>query len=140
VTRKEYRAKHALGLDLVWGPEAWTRIPTAGAAHLAGASGVAAARWAIALGFSPIYLLGCDATMTDKQTHFYGHRYTYSQATMGVFAEERDTLLARHGNLVRLVTTGDELRRAVTEHAPRPGAREHIVKTAIEAGASHGPM
>lgn len=63
-----------------------------------GNTGCCAARWALALGFSPVFLLGMDAIYIDGKTDFYGvnrhhHRTPDDNGTLHVMRQELDRLL-----------------------------------------------
>ncbi|MCK4624998.1 MAG: hypothetical protein KAV00_06795 [Phycisphaerae bacterium] len=62
-------------------------------------TGCCAARWAVALGCNPVYLLGMDAQYKDGVSDFYGnnphhHQNTSGHTTLTVMRKELNRLLA----------------------------------------------
>lgn len=54
-----------------------------------GSSGTAAARWALALGFSPVYLLGMSGEYAeDGRTNFWGRNERHGPKVRKMFADE----------------------------------------------------
>ena len=82
----------------VAGDLCWRTEPTPSSLHVNGSSGVAAARWARALGCSCVYLLGMSATYQDGLTDFYGRNGAHGGSTLAQLKGDRDRLLASwHG-------------------------------------------
>ena len=84
----------ATQIELRAGDSAWTSEPTPRRLHASGSSGVAAARWARALGCSVVYLLGMSATYADGMTDFYGVNGQHEAGTLSTLRAETDRLLA----------------------------------------------
>jgi len=62
--------------------------------YASGSSGTAAARWCLALGFDPVYLLGCGCQYGDGgRTNFWGDNQRHSPRTTTMFENEMSALL-----------------------------------------------
>jgi len=80
-----------------------------------GNTGCCAARWAISLGCSPVYLVGMEAAYKDGRTDFWGdnprHRREGSTCTLDVMRKELERLLRDFTETVFVVPDGEILRK-----------------------------
>ncbi len=107
-----------------------------------GNTGCCAARWALALGCRPVYLVGMEAQYADGKTDFYGtnlrHRREGSTCTLEVMRKELDRLLRDFSQSVFVIRDGETLRevagryRSVDQQAIKSHIRSMLAKRAVE--------
>ena len=103
---------HHQGLRLVPGREASLRRPTVQTLCCAGNTGVCAARWALALGCRPVYLLGMSAEYDGERTDFYGVNPFHGGSTPEIMRRELRRLMEACAGRVHPITSSQMLRAA----------------------------
>jgi len=76
-----------------------------------GNTGCCAARWALALGFAPVYLLGMGARHRGTRTDFYGANRWHTDVALRRMARELDRLRRDAPREVLAVSGADDLAR-----------------------------
>ena len=105
-------------------------------------TGCAAARWALALGCRPVYLVGMEARYRDGRTDFWGdnpdHRRVGMTSTLDVLRAELNRLQRDHPDDVIQITDGQTLREVaaacepVDQAAARAAIRQLLQDLAVE--------
>lgn len=108
-----YSGSHYVRPRIVYGDAGWDQPLHAHTIYVDGNSGVAAARWALSLGFAPVWLLGISAMVEPGDSDFAGA--TFSEGTARSMTRQATQLLQRHGDVVRRITTPDELQDAIDD-------------------------
>lgn len=99
--------QHHLGLRTFVGDEALIRRPTPTELCVNGNTGCCAARWALALGCRPVWLLGMGGESRPGRTDFYGNNpHHHAGLTLHVLRKELRRLLREHGTRVHPVRRG----------------------------------
>ena len=125
------RQEH-IGLKTWVGEDALTHESAADVLCCNGNTGCTAARWALALGCRPVYLVGMEARYRDGRTDFYGqnprHRREGVVGTLDVIRAELNRLLRDHGDDVVPLTDATTLREvaAVCERVDQDQLRFRI--------------
>ena len=109
------------GLVTWVGDAALQKEPTATTLSCNGNTGCCAARWAIALGCRPVYLLGMEAAYQGDLTDFYGrnpchHNTEADHGTVAVMRSELQRLKLDHPDNVVEIPDGLTLREVAAEH------------------------
>jgi hypothetical protein len=93
-----------------------------------GNTGCCAARWAVALGCRPVFLVGMGARYAGDRTDFYGRNRWHGRETLGRMAEEVRRLQADHGDKVVAVDGAGELAEVVAGLPPADvdGLKRHL--------------
>ena len=84
------------GLPLRAGEDARRAIPSVQTLCCSGNTGVCAARWALALGCQPVYLLGMGAEYDGELTDFWGVNERHTPQTISIMQAELEHLLASY--------------------------------------------
>ena len=121
---------HHHGLRLVPGREAHLRRPTVQTLCCAGNTGVCAARWALALGCRPVYLLGMSAEYDGGRTDFYGVNPHHGGRTPEIMRRELRRLVEGHAGRVQPIPSGEMLRAAAGRS---PAVDQRQVRRAVLA-------
>ena len=83
---------------------------------ISGNTGCCAARWALALGCRPVYLVGMDAAYRDGQTDFWGaNRHHHGGSTLNIMRKELTRLHLDFPRDVLVIPTGQLLREIAGE-------------------------
>ena len=110
-----------------------------------GNTGCCAARWALALGFEPVYLVGMSATYREGVTDFYGaNRYHHNKpgdnGTLMVMRKEMVRLRRDFGERIYEIPDGVLLREIAAELPQQDqGELRSAVMEAIEAAGDQMP-
>jgi len=102
-----------------------------------GNTGCCAARWALALGCSPVFLVGMGAKYIDGKTDFYGvnerhHRTAGDNGTLMLMRAELNRLLRQESDDVVPVPTGKLLREFAAMASPDAGLADRL-RAALES-------
>ncbi len=115
-----WRHERHIGLKTHVGDMALKRQSTPTVLCVNGSTGCCAARWAVALGCEPVYLVGMEATYAAGQTDFYGQNDRHHPgSTLAVMKKEMTRLRADCCDKLVAVTCGAMLRKIVSGHAAR---------------------
>jgi len=107
--RRVRRPEH-IGLKTWVGDHALTHDGSPIELTVNGSTGCCAARWAIALGCQPVYLVGMGATYRGEQTDFYGrNRHHHGGSTLAVLKKELARLQHDHGEDILPIYDGQTL-------------------------------
>lgn len=135
------RADH-VGLLTFAGDDSRRRRATPWTLLCDGSTGCCAARWALSLGCRPVYLLGMSAAYDGARTDFYGRNRWHDAGAIGRMARQTQRLLEEHGDDVRVIGDGEELRRvaaaaaAIDQHDLRRRLRTCLTAGEQEKGLS----
>ncbi len=109
-----------------------------------GNTGCTAARWALALGCRPVYLVGMEARYRDGRTDFWGdnpsHRRQGIISTLDVIRDELNRLLRDHLESVVSIIDGRMLREAaalggrIDQDTTRARIKQMLRDRAVETG------
>jgi len=80
--------------------------------EVCGNTGACAARWAVALGCWPVYILGMGGQYRHGRSNCYGMNRRHTDETLKRMQGELDLLLHDHPDHVRFLKDGGELRQA----------------------------
>jgi hypothetical protein len=126
--RDIYEATHVMRIR--GGEDAWKgNDPSTTELCFNGNTAVGAARFAIALGCDPVYLVGCGCA-PGAATNFYGNNRSHTSATYPILKRELDRLLGRHD--VVEIPGEFELRYFAARHQTR-WSKEHLRKVVKDA-------
>jgi len=137
-----HRQRH-VGLKTWVGDDALKHESAADVLCCNGNTGCMAARWALALGCRPVYLVGMEARYRDGLTDFWGrnprHRREGLVSTLDVIRGELARLLRDHGRDVAAIGDGRTLREVaarcgrVDQGEIRSRIRQILRDRAVEA-------
>lgn len=121
------------GLKTWVGDDALKRESTPTELCCNGSTGTCAARWALALGCNPVYLVGMDARYKDGISDFYGnnswhHRTPGDNGTLIVMQKELQRMLRSFGDQIREIVNQDHLEEVAAEC---PGVNQDDLKAAV---------
>ena len=119
-----YQRQGQIGLKTHVGSGALKHEATATELCCNGSTGCCAARWAIALGCRPVYLVGMSCQYIGGVSDFYGnnphhHRTPEDNGTLMLMRNEMARLRLDHGDIIRHVPTGGLLREIAAELQPQ---------------------
>lgn len=123
---KKLPAHH--GLTTWVGDGAFTHKSTPTELCVNGSTGCCAARWAVALGCNPVYLVGMEAAYRDGETDFYGQNDHHAPKTVCIMAKEMRRLIRECGEVVERVASGEMLRK-IAEELPQ----QYNIRSAVSA-------
>lgn len=112
--RSVVRRPEHLGLQTYVGDSALRCQSAFGTLCCNGNTGCCAARWALALGCRPVYLLGMEAVYRDGRTDFYGGNPWHGQGTLAGMKEQVERLVRDFPEQVANIGDGSELERIVS--------------------------
>ena len=122
--------QHHHGLKTWVGNAALRHASTPATLCCNGNTGCCAARWALALGCQPVYLLGMSATYEPGRTDFYGNNRWHGQGTLGRMRDEILRLEAERPGAVRAIRHGAALEEIVSGLPARDpaGIRQQLLR------------
>lgn len=137
----KHRQYH-IGLKNWVGDAAFTHEATVTELCCNGNTGVCAARWALALGCKPVFVVGMEAAYKDGKTDFYGmnrwhHCTEADNGTAAVMRKALDRLLREHPDAVVPVPDGEFLRELADEcgDVDQSEVKGRVIEILAAAGA-----